>query len=261
MKKVTTLFALAAIAGGSALAVVESKNTVGFQEFTGTGSFNLTVATFLPVGTDGSGMVLSNIVGNASFVPGTDYVNIYDGGTFLMDVTYSDPVDAAGWGIEPGWYGVTDYNNDAENNLNTTPLPYGVGFAFAPVTSGAGLKYVGELKEADNTLPASGTFNLCGNTTPKDITLANVKGNAEFVPGTDYVNLYNGGTFVIDITYSDPADAASWGIDPGWYGVTDYNNDAETNLNSTPIPAGGGFSFARTTAGARLIIENPVPQN
>ena len=208
-------------------------------------------------------MTLGNIIGNANFVPGTDYINIYDNrGMFVIDATYSDPVDAAGWGIDPGWYGVTDYNNDAENNLNATAMPYGAGFAFVRSTPGAAVKYVGELKQEANTLPAPGSFNLCGNTSPKDITLAQVKGNSSFVPGTDYINLYdNRGMFIIDATYSDPVDAAGWGIDPGWYGVTDYNNDAENNLNATSVPAGSGFAFVRSTPAARLVIDSPMPQN
>ena len=237
---------------------VESANVVGYQDFTGSGSYNITVATFLPVGTDGSEMTFGSITGNASFVPGTDYVNIFSGGDFVMAITYSNPADAAYWGIDPGWYEREDYNNDAENNLNNTPMPYGCGFSFARTTQGAGLIYAGEVKEAANTLPAPGSYNICGNTSPKNITLGDITGNASFVPGTDYVNLFNGGDFWMAITYSNPTDAAYWGIDPGWYEREDYNNDAENNLNNTPIPAGYGFSFAKTTSAARLIVADPT---
>ena len=122
-----------------AMAQVQSANIVGFQDFTGTGSFNLTVATFLPVGTDGSTMTLGDIVGNAAFVPGTDYVNIYNGANYVMSITYSNPADAAYWGINPGWYEREDYNNDAENNLNSTSVPAGAGLAFVKTTAAARL--------------------------------------------------------------------------------------------------------------------------
>ena len=119
---------------------VDSANIVGFQDFTGTGSFNFTVATFLPIGTDGSTMTLGNITGNASFVPGTDFIDLFTStGDFITDATYSDPADAAYWNIDPGWYSREDYNNDAENNLNSTALPAGAGFAFCKTTSTARL--------------------------------------------------------------------------------------------------------------------------
>ncbi len=255
MKLVTAACALAA---GMALAQVQSANTVGYQDFTGTGSFNLTVATFVPVGTDGSAMTLGNIIGNAAFKAGSDYINIFAGGDFLMSATYSDPADAAYWEIDPGWYTIEDYNGDAENNLNNTALPYGAGIAFCPVSSGAALKYVGELKQAENTLPAPNSFNLCGNTSPKDITLGDITGNASFKAGSDYVNLFDGGDFLMSVTYSDPADAAYWEIDPGWYTIEDYNGDAENNLNNTSIPAGAGFAFCPVTTGARLVVANPM---
>ena len=72
MKKLVT--AACALVAGMAMAQVQSANIVGYQDFTGLGSFNLTVATFLPIGTDGSTMTLGNIVGNSAFVPGTDYL-------------------------------------------------------------------------------------------------------------------------------------------------------------------------------------------
>ena len=240
---------------------VESANIVGYQDFTGEGSFNLTVATFLPVGTDGSTMTLGDIVGNAAFKPGTDYINLYTStGDFIMNATYSNPTDAASWGITPGWYTRADYEGDAVNNLNSTAIPYGSGVAFVRTTSGAALKYVGELKQAENTLPAPGSFNLVGNTSPKDITLGDIVGNAAFKPGTDYINLYTStGDFIKNATYSNPTDAASWGIAPGWYTRADYEGDAVNNLNNTPIPAGSGFAFVKTTSAARLIIANPIP--
>ncbi len=239
---------------------VESANIVGYQDFTGTGSFNFTVATFLPVGTDGSTMTLGNIVGNDNFKAGSDYINLFtSSGDFITDATYSNPTDAARWGIDPGWYSIDDYNDEAENNLNNTSIPYGMGIAFCPVSSGAGLKYVGEVKQAANTLPAPGTFNLVGNTSPVDITLGDITGNDSFKAGSDYINLFtNTGDFITDATYSNPTDAARWGIDPGWYSIDDYNDEAENNLNNTSIPAGAGFAFCPVTSGARLIVTNPM---
>ena len=116
------------------------------------------------------------------------------------------------------------------------------------------------MKQADNTLPAPGTFNVCGNTSPKDITLGDITGNASFIPGTDYIDLFDSaGDFITDATYSDPADAAYWEIEPGWYSRDDYANDAEHNLNNTSIPAGAGFAFVRGTSTARIIVKNPIP--
>ena len=243
-----------------AMAQVQSENIVGFQDFTGTGSFNLTAATFVPVGTDGSAMTLGDIVGNAAFKAGSDYINLYTSqGMFITDATYSNPADAAYWQIDPGWYSRDDYNDEALNNLNNTALPYGAGLAFCPVSSGAGLKYVGEVKQADNTLPAPGSFNLVGNTSPVDITLGDITGNASFKAGSDYINLYTSqGMFITDATYSNPTDAAYWQIDPGWYSRDDYNDEALNNLNNTSLPAGAGFAFCPVTTGARLIVKNPM---
>ena len=252
------------LVAGLALAetAVESANIVGYQDFGGEGNFTLSVSTFLPVGTDGSTMTLGDLVANEDFVSGSDSVILYNGGTLDKYVTfypYDDPDD---YGIPGGWYEKDDFNNSDEPVLlNDTPLPYGVGFAFNRANAGAAVRFKGELKQSDSTLPSIGNFTLCGNTTPVDYTLADFEGNEDFVSGSDSIILYNGGTldkYVTFYPYDDPDD---YGIEGGWYEKTDFNeSDEPTLLNDTPIPAGRGFAFNRANTAARVVVKNPLPK-
>ncbi len=117
---------------------VQSANIVGYQDFNGTGGFTLAAPSFLPVGTDGSTMTLGDIVANDDFAYGSDAISLYNGGDFVMDVTYYPPTDPEKYGIAGGWYEKDDFNeSDEPTLLNSTPIPAGRGFAFFRRTSTA----------------------------------------------------------------------------------------------------------------------------
>ena len=248
----------AAVAAGAM--AVESQNIVGTQDFNGTGGFTLAAPGFLPVGTDGSGMTLGDLMANADFVSGSDAISLYNGGNFVKDVTFYPYDDPDGYGIAGGWYEIDDFNDsDDPTLLNDTPVPFGTGFAFSRSTSTAAITFVGEVKDSATTLPSTGGFTLCGNASPVDMTLANFSGNADFVSGSDAISLYNGGNFDKDVTFYPYDDPDGYGIAGGWYEIDDFNDsDDPVLLNSTSIPAGRGFAFSRSTATARIIVANPM---
>ena len=262
MKKLVSV-AMSLVAGlALAETAVESANIVGYQDFNGTGSFTLAVPTFLPVGTDGSTMKLGDLMANEDFAAGYDAIKLYNGGTLIKTVTfypYDDPDD---YDIPGGWYEKTDFNeSDEPTLLNDTSLPYGIGFVFDRANSNAAVKFVGEVKESDTTLPSTGSFTLCGNTTPVDYTLADFEGNESFKAGYDAIKLYNGGTLDKTVTFYPYDDPDDYDIPGGWYEKTDFNeSDEPTLLNDTPIPAGRGFAFDRANANARVVVKNPLSE-
>ena len=255
MKKLMFAAALAATFG--VFADIQSSNIVGYQDFNGTGGFTLTVPTFVPVATDGSGLKLGDLMANDDFVAGDDTISLYNGGNLLMNVTfypYDDPDD---FGISGGWYEKTDFNeSDEPTLLNDMVIPYGTGFAFSRSNADAAIKYVGEVKQSATTLPSTGGFTLCGNVAPVDLTLANFFGNSAFVAGDDTICLYNGGNLDKNVTFYPYDDPDDFGIPGGWYEKSDFNeSDEPVLLNSTVIPAGQGFAFSRSNTDARIIVD------
>ena len=111
---------------------------MGFQDFNGTGSFTLSVPTFVPVGTDGSTMTLGALMANEDFVSGDDAVVLFNGGTYDKYVTFYPYDDPDEYGIPGGWYELDDFNeSDEPTLLNDTPIPSGRGFAFSRATTAA----------------------------------------------------------------------------------------------------------------------------
>ena len=113
-------------------------SNVGYQDFNGTGGFTLTVPTFIPVGTDGSGLKLGDLKAGEDFVAGADAISLFNGGNLSMQVTfypYDDPDD---FGIPGGWYEKTDFNeSDEPTLLNDTSTAAGQGFAFSRANAAA----------------------------------------------------------------------------------------------------------------------------
>jgi hypothetical protein len=141
MKKVTTLFALAAIAGGSALAVVESDNIVGFQDAQFS-TFQLVTPSFTQVG-GGTAFTLADLVPDTAWDPASDKITFYTGAAFDYEATYLEQaiVDDIGdnfdnlKGLSAGWYDYADFADLGNTDpavlkcYNTRPIPAGTGFA------------------------------------------------------------------------------------------------------------------------------------
>ncbi len=116
---------------------VESANIVGYQEFGGNSTFNMTAATFVPVGTDGSTMKLGDLQGNDLFDPTSDTVSIFDGGSIVLVATYISSAIASDLGVIPGWYDYNKLNGSEFENVDNTSILAGVGFVFNRATDSA----------------------------------------------------------------------------------------------------------------------------
>ncbi len=138
MKELVTAFCAVALAGMSMAAEVVSQNVVGYQETAATGTFNIVGATFLPPGTDGKTMTLSDIKVNSTFAFGTDYITIFnDSGNIILRASYLGKDAASGMeGYAEGWYDLDKANAGVVECKNTFDVPAGFGFAFNKATSG-----------------------------------------------------------------------------------------------------------------------------
>ena len=242
----------AAVAAGAM--AVESQNIVGTQDFNGQGTFNLTVGTFVPVGTDGADMSITNFSGNASFGGGSDAVSLYTSqGFFVKALTYYEGDDE----LDAGWYEIDDFNDsDLPTLITDEAIPYGSGFVFNRRNASSAVNYHGEVADG-STLPAPGTFNFVGNTIPEQKTLAALSGNASFGGGSDAISLYTPtGFFIKSLTYYEGDNE----LDAGWYEIDDFNDsDLPTPLtNTTQLQAGEGFIFNRRNAAARVVVASPL---
>ena len=92
------------------------------------------------------------------------------------------------------------------------------------------------------------------------MTLGDFVANDAFVAGSDSISLFNGGTFDKRVTFYPYDDPDEFGIPGGWYEIEDFEGDAPTLLNDTPLSAGLGFAFNRANADARIIVANPLAE-
>ena len=245
-------------AGVASAEGVVSENIVGFQDFNGFAFFNLTANTFVPVG-DGAAFTLADITVNDAFDYGSDYLTIFVGGTIQYSVTYLGAEDAKDEGVDEGWYLTSDFDDwEFTHCKNSEPLA-GKGLVFNRSNAGACIRYKGEVKDSTYTIAGSTFFNIVGNTTPVPITLGQIKVNSTFDYGSDYITIFEGGTIQYTATYLGEDDADDEGVDEGWYLTSDFDDWEFTHCkNSEPLPAGKGFVFNRSNAGAALILPNPL---
>ena len=248
---------------------VQSANVVGYIDYTGAQNALLwTSPTFVPVGTDGTAMKIGDIKVNAAFSGGTDVIRVFGtDGKQRFELSYLNAEDAVAEGADEGWYTMqafTDWVFDSTNCKNNESLPYGSGFVFVPATAGAAVKYVGEVFQADKAITAAQNALLwTGNTSPKNMTLGGLKVNAAFSGGTDVIRVFGtDGKQRFELSYLNAEDAVAEGADEGWYTMqafTDWVFDSTNCKNSETLNAGQGFVFVPATAGAALVVKNPVP--
>ena len=271
MKKLVSIFALAAIAGAG-FAGVDSQNIVGFQNLGGTVNALISVApTFLNVGSNGP-ITLGDIMVNDAGLEGGLYVRFFDASGDPLDEGDYVYVNAeTDYGADyDGWYlaeTLDTYDFPAESCRNSKQIPVGTGFVLIPATAGAELKFVGELKQAQKEV--TGDVNALirvGNASPKDITLADLTVNNAGLEGGLYIRFFDASGDPLDEgDYVYVNAETEYGADyDGWYlaeTLDTYDFPAESCRNSKPIPAGTGFVLIPATAGATLIVPNPLPAN
>ena len=257
-KQIISMTAVAAMAG-AALAV-ESKNVVGYQNFGGFGNFNLTAITFEPIG--GETFTLGQIKVNDKFDNGGDYISIWSGGTKQYEASYLNAEDAADEGVDEGWYLRTDFDAWSFSHCkNSEELAKGKGIVFHRGTTGAALKYSGQVQASDEVFTGFGNFNITANTTAKTITLGQIKVNNKFDNGGDYISIWSGGTKQYEASYLNAEDAADEGVDEGWYLRADFDAWSFTHCkNDESLPPGKGFVFHRGTTGAAIILPSPLAE-
>ena len=143
MKKLVSIFALAAIAGAG-FAAVDSQNTVGYQDLGGTVNALISVApTFVNVGSNGP-ITLGDITVNDAGQLGGIVVRFFDASGYPLaegDYVYV-PAEEMGLGDADGWYLSEAYENvdfSVENCRNSKPVAAASGFVVIPTTDGAKL--------------------------------------------------------------------------------------------------------------------------
>ena len=268
MKKLVT--AACALVAASAFAV-ESANIVGYQELTTrTGaSFELLGSTFIPVGSanlGATGTLLDAIKPGGTFTFGDDSIVVFENGYTQFEATYFGAAIAAEVGIDEGWWDIScleDEQFPASRCYNAYVLPYGSAVAFKRGLSGSKLKVAGEVLQANFTAPAPYAFNLVPNTSPKDITLFDLKAAGTFTFGDDSIVVFEDGYTQFECTYFGAAIATEVGIDEGWWDIACLDDEqfpASRCYNAYVLPAGVSIAFKKGLSGSRLSIPNPIPE-
>lgn len=233
---------------------------MGFQNFGGSGNFNLTAITFEPI--SGETFTLGQIKVNDDFSNGADFISIWNGGTKLYEASYLSAAEAKEEGVDEGWYLTSDFDDwEFTHCKNNETLAKGKGIVFHRGTANGALKYSGQVQAANETFTGFGNFNITANTTAKTITLGQVKVNADFSNGADFISIWNGGTKLYEASYLSAAEAAEEGVDEGWYLVSDFDDWEFTHCkNSESLPPGKGFVFHRGTANGAIILPAPLAE-
>ena len=243
---------------------------VGYQAQSFVQNMNFRCAAFVPVGKDRAAMTLGDFIPNEDFVNssimflttgGATARTTFDGATVAERYTYwtadDDPEDG------PGWYLYAD--DDATVNQNDKIVPFGQAFCVTrtQTETDATLTTAGEVQDTPVTLSFVQNMNFVGNCSPVDLTLGDITPNEDFVNssimflttgGATARTTFDGAQVAERYTYwtadDDPEDGA------GWYLYAD--DDAASNMNSRPVPAGQAFCVTRTQTEADATLTIPA---
>ena len=270
---------------------VTSGNTVGYMDMA-SASFKLITPVFEKI--DGTAWTLADLkpVDIASWDFNSDEVHCYNGPSRVFVATYLTAaqaqgiVDDSGTSVTldgnvitavDGWYDADDVGEWGETGelkcYNTTQIPFG-GSGFA-IKSSVGVRFVGQVKEADQNLVSS-SFRLVGNCSAANLTLADIKpiDIASWDFNSDELHCFNGPSRAFVATYLTAAQAQEIVNDSGtsvtldgnviaavdgWYDADDVGEWGETGslkcYNSTQLPAGAGFAVK---SGVGVIIPSAL---
>ena len=228
--------------------------------------FNFTCSTFKTIGKELTQMTLGDIKPNSSWVGGADMLKtLTQGGGIDKTYTYMNAADAKEWGFTEGWYYIDEYLDDqldlTDRCHNSDIIPFAQCFAVNVGSPATKLVYAGEVHGEDQPLSLTGNmkFNFVGNASPVNLTLGDIRPNANWVGGADMLKtLTQGGGIDKTYTYMNAKDAEDWGFTEGWYYIDEYLDDqldlSDKNRNSTPIPAGQGFAVNVGSPATSVII-------
>jgi hypothetical protein len=118
------------------------------------------------------------------------------------------------------------------------------------------LTFSGAVKDAVTEIPVGG-FTITANVTPVDLTLGDIKPNANWIEMTDTIQTFTpAGKADVAYMYVTKETAEAYSVTPGWYDLLD--DMAEHPMNDVSIPAGYGFVAASGASGATLTLPNPL---
>ena len=225
--------------------------------------YNISAATFVPVGGSRDTMTLGDIKPSEDFVnsaisfmtPGGATAKVtFQGSQVSATYVYWTEDDEPEAG-EAGWYLYDD--DDATVNQNGVVIPFGTGFLVNRNSSevDATLCYAGEVdtEPVTKSFP-SARYNIAGNCSPTQITLGDITPNATFVnsaisfmtPGGATAKvMFQGAEVSATYVYWTEDDEPEAG-EAGWYLYDD--DDATVNQNGVVLAAGQGFLVNRNAS-------------
>ena len=220
------------------------------------GSFKITSSTFTL--TSGSEkLTLGDIKPNANFTELTDLIQTFtSAGKAGTAYVYLTKESAEEFELTPGWYDNLD--SDCETPMNDVEIPYTQGYVVKSQDgSGAELTFAGSVKTTETEIPVGG-FTITANVTPVNLTLGDIKPNANFTELTDLIQTFTpAGKAGTAYVYLTKESAEEFELTPGWYDNLD--SDCETPLNDVAIPSGSGFVVKSADgAGATLTLPSPL---
>ena len=90
-------------------------------------------------------------------------------------------------GVEPGWYDSLD--EMAEKPMNNVSVPFTAGYVAKSGATGAALTFSGSVKDAPTEIPVGG-FTITANVTPVNLTLGDIKPNANWIEMSDIIQTF-----------------------------------------------------------------------
>ena len=252
MKKL--MFAAAAAFCGTVFAL-ESANVVGYQNQS-IGQFNITATPFLQVN-GGEAWTLGDIKPNANWIEMSDIIQTFtSAGKADVAYMYITEASAEAFGVAAGWYASDDFM--AERPMNNVSVPFTAGYVAKSGATGAALTFSGQVKDGITEIPVGG-FTLSANVTPVNLTLGDIKPNANWIEMSDIIQTFTAaGKADIAYMYITKASAELFGVEAGWYASDDFM--AERPMNNIPVDSGCGFVAKSGATGATLELPNPLAE-
>lgn len=205
--------------------------------------------------TGGEAWTLGDIQPNDKWIEMGDIIQTFTtAGKADVAYMYITEATATEYGVTPGWYDLLD--DMAENPMNNVSIPFTAGYVAKSGATGAQLVFSGAVKDGVTEIPIGG-FTITANVTPVDLTLGDIKPNANWIEMGDIIQTFTAaGKADVAYMYVTEATATEYGVTPGWYDLLD--DMAETPMNSVQIPAGAGFVAKSGATGATLTLPNPL---
>jgi hypothetical protein len=234
MKKLMMTLA-AALSATAVVAEVTSANIVGYQNITAGSGFTVLAPTFVTVG-ESKVFTLGAVTGDFEEFDSLQFFNA--GGNVNQEVFWLT-ADSSG-GVE-GWH------NDSIEYMGDTVVDAGTAI-FVSTASGATVMLSGQVEPGDVEIAAGVGFTVAGNSTPVDMTLADLQ--LTNIQEFDSLQFFDAGGNVNQEVFWLTADSSG--------GVEGWHNDSVEYQGGVTLPAGKGFFLSSAAGGVTLTIPAPV---